>query len=582
MSSPALQRWVTCNNSTKSRSDDSVPQTMSGTSTSPETRRLPHRRRDGFTPDNSAQKNCPGISVRFITLTCLISLCSFLWFFFHHEILLYGDAVAHINIARRVFDSVHPGPLQFGTVWLPFPHLLMIPFVVNREMWTSGWGASIPSMIAYVIGVIGIYKLLVPRTGYWPALLSSAIYALNPNLLYLQSTAMTEPVFLATFIWALVYLDRYFRALNTNQPALAASSLEYCAITLAASMLTRYDGWAYSAVFAIVVLLKWWTWRKCNNDPALARRLLRSLIQFMALCALVGALWLAQNYALSARPLDFMNGPYSAKAIEARSTAHGEPPHPGTGSLTTSMIFFLKDAKLNVSGVWLEPLFFLVALGGVAYASWRFRRFGILLLLLLPVPFYAYSIAYGSVPIFMPVWWPHSYYNVRYGIELLPAFAVFMALAFYACSQWDRALLRRAVHAVIVAVIAASYVHVTLESPISLREARVNSWTRVRLERRLSEVLQHTEPDSKILMATTNYVGALQDAGIPLRRVVWEGVHPEWDEALADPAKHADYVVAFQGDEVWYATRLFPQHLKKWVEFETPDKPRVTVYKVEK
>ena len=42
----------------------------------------------------------------------------------------------------------------------------------------------------------------------------------------------------------------------------------------------------------------------------------------------------------------------------------------------------------------------------------------------IPVPFYAYSVAYGSVPIFIPVWWPHSYYNTRYGMELLPAIAL--------------------------------------------------------------------------------------------------------------------------------------------------------------
>lgn len=553
---------------------------MSGTSTSPERRRLPHRRH----ATASAQEHA-GISIRFVTGTCLLSLCSFIWFFSRHEILLYGDAVAHINIARRVFDCLHPGPLQLGTVWLPLPHLLMIPFIVNRQMWMSGWGASIPSMVAYVLGVIGIYKLVAPRVGNWPALLASAVYALNPNLLYLQSTAMTEPIFLATFIWALLYLDRYLRALDQHDEHAATKSLEYCAIALAASMLTRYDGWVYSAVFGIVVSIKWWTWRKHNNNPhnpIIGRQLRRSLIEFMTLCALVAGLWLAQNYALSGLPLDFLNGPYSAKAIEARSAAHGLPAHPGTGSLTTSLLFFLKDAKLNVSSGWLEPLFFFIALLGVGYAASQFRRFGIFLLLLLPIPFYAYSIAYGSVPIFIPVWWPHSYYNVRYGIQLLPASAVFIAMAFYACSTLDKKLLRRPAHAVIVAVLAVSYIHIVQESPISLREARMNAVTRIMLENRLASALRHVPPGSNILMATTNYVGALQDTGIPLRRVVWEGVHPEWDESLADPAKYAEYVVAFQGDEVWYATRLFPQHLEKWVEFETPDKPRVTVYRVEK
>ena len=50
-------------------------------------------------------------------------------------------------------------------------------------------------------------------------------------------------------------------------------------------------------------------------------------------------------------------------------------------------------------------------------------------MLWLPLPFYMLSIAYGGVPIFMPVWWPFSYYNVRYGVELLPGFAVFTVIA---------------------------------------------------------------------------------------------------------------------------------------------------------
>ena len=33
------------------------------------------------------------------------------------------------------------------------------------------------------------------------ALVATAFYALNPNLLYLSTTAMTEPLFLALLIW---------------------------------------------------------------------------------------------------------------------------------------------------------------------------------------------------------------------------------------------------------------------------------------------------------------------------------------------------------------------------------------------
>src|SRR5579871_2453911 len=61
--------------------------------------------------------------------------------------LYYGDAEAHLNIARRVLDSRTPGPEQLGTVWLPLPHVLMLPFVMKDEWWRNGLAGVIPSAI---------------------------------------------------------------------------------------------------------------------------------------------------------------------------------------------------------------------------------------------------------------------------------------------------------------------------------------------------------------------------------------------------------------------------------------------------
>src|SRR5712691_12899465 len=93
-------------------------------------------------------------------LTGLCSLVSFLFYFRRGDVLLYGDAVAHINIARRLFDSRTPGLLQLGTVWLPLPHLLMVPFLLSDWMWRTGVGGSIPSMAAYVFGTVGVFRLV--------------------------------------------------------------------------------------------------------------------------------------------------------------------------------------------------------------------------------------------------------------------------------------------------------------------------------------------------------------------------------------------------------------------------------------
>src|SRR5438874_1079760 len=62
-------------------------------------------------------------------------------------ILYYGDALAHLNIARRLWDSRTPGFDQLGTVWLPLPHLLTALLVSRDELWRTGLAGAIPSAV---------------------------------------------------------------------------------------------------------------------------------------------------------------------------------------------------------------------------------------------------------------------------------------------------------------------------------------------------------------------------------------------------------------------------------------------------
>src|SRR5512135_1702926 len=101
-------------------------------------------------------------------LAACVSATALLYYASHGQLLLYGDATAHIHIARRVFDSRTPGLSQLGTVWLPLPHLLMLPFLLSNWMWRTGIGGAIPSMVAYVAGALGVFRLVrdsLPRSG---------------------------------------------------------------------------------------------------------------------------------------------------------------------------------------------------------------------------------------------------------------------------------------------------------------------------------------------------------------------------------------------------------------------------------
>src|ERR1700759_3772596 len=71
--------------------------------------------------------------------------------------LYFGDAEAHLDIARRIVDSRTPGWSQVGTTWLPLPHLLMLPLVRNDWLWRTGLAGAIPSGLSMTIAVTFLF-----------------------------------------------------------------------------------------------------------------------------------------------------------------------------------------------------------------------------------------------------------------------------------------------------------------------------------------------------------------------------------------------------------------------------------------
>ena len=530
-----------------------------------------------------------GSGLLFIVLAAsAVSLLSFLYYFQRGEVLLYGDAVAHINIARRVFDSQTPGLLQLGTVWLPLPHLLMLPFLVSDWLWRTGVGGSIPSMVAYVFSVAGIFQCTrgvlqaadrtrsAARAGAWIAALT---FGANPNLIYLQTTAMTETLYLALFVWAVVYISEWMQKTVatevTGQDGGIQRPLWKCALCLAGAELTRYDGWFLAAgvgALVTVMALRRWSDQKFRWTA----------VKFLLSIATCPALWLAYNAAVYRDPLEFARGPYSAKAIEMRTAKPGYPAHPGSGNVFIAGSFFLKSAELNMAaGNWGRIWVLIMLLGVTLAVKGTDAQRSSITLLAIPLIFYSLSIAHGGVPLFVPTWWPFTWYNIRYGLQLIPLFAVSLALVVaIVYRRWQLAasrtpgasrfvaLLQRASSRVppaitisaALAFVVVTYFFVWRSQPLCFTEAWVNSRTKLALESSVARMISTFPPTSQYLMSIGDHVGAFQQAGIPLRHVINEGNHrpwikpadPDglWERALADPGKYVDFVIVYDGDAV--------------------------------
>lgn len=505
--------------------------------------------------------------------------------------LNYGDAIAHLHIARRVFDSHQPRLTQLGSVWLPLPHLLLIPFVQIYSWWATGVAALIPSALAYLAACVGIYRLARRWLPAAAAALGLAFFAANPNLLYLQTTAMTEPLFLCEMIWVAVWLVEWQASLNANnrkkndfvaaidkkdsrRPARLLWSI---AAALVAAVFTRYDGW-------VMALIAW----SCIGLILAFRGELRSRTFWLASALVVAApvAWLIYNAAAFGDWLFFVRGPYSAKAIEIRTSAPGFPPHPGWHNPWVGLLFFMKAAELDSAASAWGNLLLTLSLIGTAWA-WliaRRRAFAWALLLWLPVPFYAYSVAYGSVPIFLPVWWPHSWYNLRYGMELLPALALGLGfLAHFAVTalrefrpRWTNYAL-----AALFAVVAFNAYQMLRERPLVYVEGTKNIQARRPYEIQIPPALDAlllNRPGGVILMDTSIYPEIVALTGIPLRQTINESDHEIYRAALDAPASHAAIVLAFDGDEIDRAVHAHPTGLAAYRLFTAPGQPSATIY----
>jgi hypothetical protein len=355
------------------------------------------------------------------------------------------------------------------------------------------------------------------------------------------------------------------------------------ALVLVAAIFTRYDGW-------IMALLAW----TGVGLLLLRRNLLRSSVFWLTSALVVAAplFWFAYNASAFGDWLYFARGPYSAAAIEVRTSAPGFPLHPGWHNPWVSLIFFVKCAELDSAPIGCGTFLLLTGLFGAVWSWFTARRRAIswaLLLLWFPIPFYAYSISWGSVPIFMPVWWPHSYYNLRYGLELLPAIA--LALGF--CAQFVLAAIRefkqglhghrwqsRTVGA-LLALCLINSLQMLREHPVVYVEGTKNIEAHRPYQLDIPPVLRGllaTHPGAPVLVINSLDPEIIALTGIPLRQTINESDLWIYDAALAAPASHAALILAFDGDDVDHAVHAHPEHLTVVRRFTAPWQPGATIY----
>jgi hypothetical protein len=501
-------------------------------------------------------------------------------------LLLYGDAVAHLAIARRVLDARWPGIGNLGGVWLPLPHLLMLPFIMNMRMWQTGLAAAPMSMLSYAVSVAGVWRLSRRLMRLRWALVATAFYALNPNLLFLATTAMTEALFLALFVWSIVATMEGIAALRADNGTTARARMMLAGLLVLGQVYTRYDGWIVGAVIWLCFTVALW-----KSNAKIRKPLMPFFVLFTLICVAGPVSWLWYNHHFEGDWLDFMRGPYSAKQIERKTAPPGQH-YRGWHNMAWAALFYTRTAQIDAAA-WETGFGLMLAAVYGLWITWsrrateavRARADAFALLLWVPLPFYIYSVAYGSVPIFIPQLWPHSYYNARYGMEMLPVLAIYPALAAERLDVWlrggvspTRRLAGRLWQPVAMVLCVLNCIAMMYRTPPVLKEGMVNATTRVSLEHSIALELEELPTNVPVMMEVSAHVGALQTAGRSLQSIVSENEGISWRRALNDPAHNAAFVIAIGDDDVGKAVAAHRNGLLEIEVICTTGQPCAKVY----
>lgn len=477
-----------------------------------------------------------------VVILSILSVSFYLMFYFNGLGLSYNDARSHLDIGRRVVEGLKPGLAQIGSVWLPMNHFLMVPTIWNDFMWHSGLSGALQSMISYVaMGVLIYHFLRKLNVGMLGRITGVFIFAVNLNVAYLQSTAMTELLLIAAMTACVYYLFDWVREDRILD-------LIKCAFWAMFSTLVRYDGWFLLVFCAGVILL--------ISLKRRGRHVSEGLMILFGTLGFVGiAGWFLWNQLIFKDALYFALGPFSAHAQQEQLSA--------AGVLATKWNFWL-SLKTYLYALFYNSNSFLtlLAAGGLIVFWLDSKIEGKIKIasttLLAPFIFNVLALFMGFSVLYVQGIFGSSWFNVRYGVMLLPAIAIFIGYLI------DRLInLRLLMLSLIGFLTLFSY---TSFDAVTIDDARVGS-----SQKNVSEVSGYlskhaTFQDGYILISAASHDAIIFSSGLPMKRFIHEGTGNYWSWATDSPDRWVKWIVmrTYDDNDLTYRSVKKSEGFKKY------------------
>lgn len=459
-----------------------------------------------------------------IFILTAVSVTTFINYYLNNLGLAYNDARSHLDIGRRVVEGLKPGVAQLGSVWLPLPHILMIPTVGIDFFWHSGLSGSIQSMISFVsIGILVYCFLKKLGVGVLGRLFGVLVFAANLNILYLQSTAMTEMLLMAAMT-----AGCYFLMLWAKDDDIL--HLIKSAFFVLLSTLTRYDGW-FLLVFTIAIIAVTVFRRKGYKETE------GKILLFTTLAGLGIILWFVWNLVIFGDPLYFAFGEFSAHAQQSQLQVAGELP---------TKFNILLSVKLYLYALFYNSYIYPVFLGVLGIlALWKskltFEVKASSMTLTAPLLFNILALYVGHSVLFIQGISGNTWFNVRYGVMLAPAIAIFSGLLI------DKL---KALRITLVGLfLFTAFFAFTSSDAVTIDDARVGS-----SQKNVTEVSGWLNKNAKdkegfILISAASHDAIIFSSGLPMKKFIHEGTGAYWESATVSPDRWARWIVMRTHDD---------------------------------
>ena len=435
--------------------------------------------------------------------------------------LSHYDAKAHLVVSRRILDSITPNWEQVGAVWLPLPHLInMLPAQVD-VFYRTGLFAVALSVACHAIATAAmaatILALTSSRAG---AIVGASLFALNPNVLYLQSTPMTEPLLFALTLVQVYLFTRWVLLADLRLPAAAGW------VTVLAC-LTRYEAWPITAMCLLTSAFAWWR----RGQPV------RALLPLYARLSLFPALTIIAFMAFSRITVGewFVSGGF----FVPDPTVQGQP---------AMVLRKIAEGITTLAGEWLLRLSILATVTVLVLALASPGRSAMVIALSLVAAMALPLSAYLS---------GHPFRD-RYQIPLVVASALLVGM----CVGLLRRL--RVLAGIVIITIVVSEVKPFDQDAPMVREAQLDR--RAPDRQRVTACLRERYRGGAIMAsmgALGHYMHETSAAGFNIRDFLHEGNGPLWDSAFTrGPAALVEWVLVEEeaegGDAIVQRARLAP------------------------